>query len=65
MSYQLTEQIVHDRVNLLRLVRRLDKTIASREWEDDTTQPGRPAWIKTQGMLQVRISQSRVMAKFC
>ena len=53
MSYQLNEQVVHDRVNLLRLVRRLEKSIDSAEWLEDTRAPSRAAWIKTQGVMQV------------
>lgn len=52
MSYQLTEQVVHDRINLLRLVRRLEKSIDSEEWLEGTHEPSRAAWIKTQGVMQ-------------
>jgi hypothetical protein len=55
MSYQPTEQAVHDRINLLRLVRALEKSVNGEEWLGDTREPGRAAWIKTQGALQVRL----------
>lgn len=60
MSYQVAEQIVHDRVNLLRLVRRLEKSIDNKEWLEDTREPSRAAWIKTQGVLQVSIKLADV-----
>ncbi|KAI0743650.1 hypothetical protein C8Q80DRAFT_1220591 [Daedaleopsis nitida] len=48
-----TEQAVHDRVNLARLVRRLEKTVETETWADE---PGgstsTPAWIRTRGTLQ-------------
>lgn len=53
MSYQPTEQLLHDRVNLTRLLRRLEKTVASQEWEEETRHPARTTWIKTKGLLQV------------
>lgn len=51
MSLQSNEQLLHDRVNLTRLVRRLDKAIAVPNWENEDTLD---AQIKTQGMLQVQ-----------
>lgn len=57
MSYQLTEQVVHDRINLLRLVRRLEKSVDGEEWLEGTREPSRAAWIKTQGVMQVREQQ--------
>ena len=53
MSYQVSEQLLHDRINLLRLVRRLEKSVDSDEWLEDTREPSRAAWIKVQGVLQV------------
>ena len=50
MSLQSNEQLLHDRVNLTRLVRRLDKAIAVPDWEKDDVLGSQ---IKTQGMLQV------------
>ena len=58
MPLQPSEQVLHDRVNLHRLLRRLEKTVASPEWEAETRQPERAAWIKTKGMLQVRFIHS-------
>ncbi|KAI0088090.1 hypothetical protein BDY19DRAFT_891725 [Irpex rosettiformis] len=46
------EQIRHDRVNLVRLVKRLEDTVASKEWHEEVQKPTRATWIKTQGMLQ-------------
>ena len=44
------EQILHDRVNLVRLVRRLDKSINEFDWscEKSTT-----LWLRAEGLLQV------------
>lgn len=55
MSYQVAEQVLHDRINLLRLVRRLEKSVDSDEWLEDTREPSRAAWIKAQGVLQVGV----------
>ncbi|KIP04625.1 hypothetical protein PHLGIDRAFT_15089 [Phlebiopsis gigantea 11061_1 CR5-6] len=52
MSYAPEEQAVHDRINLLRLVKRLEKSVESEEWKEDTRIPSRAAWINTQGVLQ-------------
>ena len=53
-----TEQLVHDRVNLTRLVRRLEKTVANESWTDDAAGPpsSTPAWIRTRGTLHVRLA---------
>ena len=44
------EQILHDRVNLVRFVRRLDKSVKESDWSS-----GRRTilWLKSQGLLQV------------
>jgi hypothetical protein len=44
------EQILHDRVNLVRLVRRLDKSVNGFDWgcEKSTT-----LWLRAEGLLQV------------
>jgi hypothetical protein len=44
------EQILHDRVNLVRLVRRLDKSVNGFDWgcEKSTT-----LWLSAEGLLQV------------
>lgn len=52
MTFQSNEQIIHDKVNLARLVRRLEKTIAAEDW-DTGSLPPRATWIKTQQTLQV------------
>jgi len=47
MSLQTNEQTVHDRINLNRLVKRLENSVTNEDW---TLQDS--AWIKTQGTLQ-------------
>ena len=51
-----TEQILHDRVNLARLVCRLEKTISDETWTEDPTgsSTSTPTWIRARGILQVR-----------
>ena len=51
-----TEQILHDRVNLARLVCRLEKTISDETWTEDPTgsSTSTPTWIRARGTLQVR-----------
>ena len=53
--WKMTEKATHDRVNLARLVRRLEKTVATESWADDApgTPSSTPAWIRTRGTLQV------------
>ncbi|KAH9940382.1 uncharacterized protein BXZ73DRAFT_42820 [Epithele typhae] len=49
----LAEQSVHDRVNLARLVCRLEKSVAAEAWSCEALPPASPpAWIRTRGMLQ-------------
>ncbi|KAI0316584.1 hypothetical protein OF83DRAFT_1126129, partial [Amylostereum chailletii] len=48
MSIPTTEQILHDRVNLVRLVRRLAKAVAQPDWNAHAVDP----WIGCQSMLQ-------------
>ncbi|RPD58658.1 hypothetical protein L227DRAFT_550478 [Lentinus tigrinus ALCF2SS1-6] len=50
----MTEKATHDRVNLARLVRRLEKTVATESWTDSApgTSSSTPAWIRTRGTLQ-------------
>ena len=40
----------HDRINLGRLVKRLEKSVEGEDWSQDD---GHNTWIKTQGTLQV------------
>lgn len=49
------EQVLHDRVNLARLVRRLEKTVTDETWTDDVLGASMPTpiWIRTRGALQV------------
>ena len=61
MSFADSEQIRHDRVNLVRLVRRLEDAVESKEWYEDVRKPTRATWIKTQGMLQVRSTVERIV----
>ena len=44
------EQILHDRVNLVRLVRRLDKSINESDWVSDKNTT---LWLRSEGLLQV------------
>jgi hypothetical protein len=51
------EQLVHDKINLFRLVRRLDKSISDEHW--DAQNPSGNAyihWVRTEGTLQVRLA---------
>ena len=55
------EQAVHDRINLHRLVRRLEKSVADEGWhrpEDlkDSDPFPHAVWIRTQGTLGVSVS---------
>ncbi|EJF65217.1 hypothetical protein DICSQDRAFT_132771 [Dichomitus squalens LYAD-421 SS1] len=49
-----TEQVLHDRVNLARLVHRLEKMVADETWMEDVagSSTSTPAWIRTRGTLQ-------------
>ena len=47
-----TQQVLHDRVDLERLVRRLEKTLTDETWTDQLSTPT-PIWIRTRGALQV------------
>ncbi|KAI9061712.1 hypothetical protein FKP32DRAFT_1575345 [Trametes sanguinea] len=48
-----SENLLHDRINLARLVRRLEKTVSSEGWPDDTASAtSLPPWIATRGTLQ-------------
>lgn len=49
MSYSI-EQLVHDKINLKSLVRRLEKSVSDPFWDES---PEDDAWIKSQGTLQV------------
>jgi hypothetical protein len=55
------EQAVHDRINLHRLVRRLEKSVADEGWHDpgglkDSDPFPHAVWIRTQGTLGVSVS---------
>ncbi|KAI0644696.1 hypothetical protein C8Q79DRAFT_1001956 [Trametes meyenii] len=48
-----SEQTLHDRVNLARLVRRLEKTVSNETWIDGVAgMPATPTWITTRRTLQ-------------
>jgi hypothetical protein len=44
------EQVLHDRVNLVRLVRRLEKSVYESDW---STGRNTILWLRSQGLLQV------------
>lgn len=44
------EQILHDRVNLVRLVRRLDKSVNEFDWDSEKSTA---LWLRAEGLLQV------------
>ena len=48
------EQILHDRINLPRLMKRLEQSIQEGDWSK-TNPPKRETWIKARAMLQVRL----------
>jgi hypothetical protein len=50
------EQATHDQVNLLRLVRRLEKSIATEsDWDDAAANQPERVWLQAVGALQVFI----------
>jgi hypothetical protein len=52
----MSEQILHDRVNLVRLVRRLDKSVNGFNWGSESSPT---LWFRSEGLLQVSLpSQS-------
>jgi hypothetical protein len=54
----MSEQILHDRVNLVRLVRRLDKSVNELNWGAESS----PAlWFRSEGLLQVSPSFAQRM----
>ncbi|KAF7980363.1 hypothetical protein HWV62_38815 [Athelia sp. TMB] len=59
MNLPPTEQLAHDRINLGRLVKRLESSIQSENWDQAN---GNNAWIKSQGTLQ-RIKHARQLLK--
>jgi hypothetical protein len=50
-----SEQILHDRVNLVRLVRRLDKSANEFNWGSESNST---SWFRSEGLLQVSLSFS-------
>jgi SNARE protein 1 len=61
MSVRTNDQILHDRVNLPRLVKRLEKSVSEDDWSDSSQ---RDTWIKAQGTLQVRSELLVVIIRF-
>jgi hypothetical protein len=59
MSSPSTEQTLHDKVNLGRLVRRLEKSITQEEWNDSARHD---TWIKAQATLQ-KLKYARKLLK--
>lgn len=49
MSVPAAEQTVHNRINLGRLVKRLESSISEENWDQDKRHD---TWIKAQGTLQ-------------
>lgn len=45
------KQILHDRVNLVRLVRRLEKSVNVSDWGSEKSTL---LWLRSEGLLQVR-----------
>ncbi|THH31402.1 hypothetical protein EUX98_g2792 [Antrodiella citrinella] len=65
MPLQTQEQIIHDRVNLGRLVKSLERTVTGEEWQqlcNDTHEPTKQAWIKVQGTLH-KVKYARKMLR--
>jgi hypothetical protein len=48
------EQLKHDRINVGRLVKRLEVTISDGRWTEGDQMYGEDAWVKVHGMAQVR-----------
>lgn len=52
MGYENTLQ--HDEINLARLVRRIEKSVANEdEWKPRASEPGQEVWLRAQKALQV------------
>ncbi|KAH8107658.1 hypothetical protein BXZ70DRAFT_2744 [Cristinia sonorae] len=62
MPLQTQEQIIHDRVNLGRLVKSLQGAVSSEEWQRNTSEPGTQAWLKVQGALH-KVQYARRLLK--
>ncbi|KAI9462059.1 hypothetical protein F5148DRAFT_1276649 [Russula earlei] len=52
MLHTQEQQILHDRVNLVRLVRRLDRTVHDSDWGSER---GTDPWLKSERLLQQRV----------
>lgn len=63
------EQAVHDRINLYRLVRRLEKSVAEEGWHNpgdlkDSEPFPHAVWIRTQGTLGVSVSSNPPLERY-
>ena len=54
------EQVVHDRVNLVRLMRRLDKSVNEADWG---TGRNWMLWLKSESVLQVGSFSARLLSE--
>ncbi|KAF9227128.1 hypothetical protein BS17DRAFT_775005 [Gyrodon lividus] len=55
------EQIIHDKINLPRLVKRIEQSVQEDDWTKSSP-PKRDTWIKAQAMLQ-KIRHARLLLK--
>ncbi|KAF5348155.1 hypothetical protein D9756_010771 [Leucocoprinus leucothites] len=57
------EQVIHDEVNLVRLVRRLEKSVASeKDWDDVAATQREKVWLQALGTLQ-KVKHGRKLLK--
>ncbi|EGO25924.1 hypothetical protein SERLADRAFT_466768 [Serpula lacrymans var. lacrymans S7.9] len=59
MNSRPRDQLVHDKVNLFRLVKRLEKSVSEDDWSDDVP---RDTWIRAQETIQ-KIKHAKVLLK--
>jgi len=59
MNSRPSDQLVHDKVNLFRLVKRLEKSVSEDDWSDDVS---RDTWIRAQETMQ-KIKHAKVLLK--
>lgn len=56
------EQATHDQVNLLRLVRRLEKSISTEsDWDDVAANQRERVWLQASGALQVGVEVRHIV----
>ena len=46
------EQVKHDRINLGRLLKRLENLVSDDGWEEGDQKRGEDAWVKAESMAQ-------------